>query len=189
MCSGSFIYLLDMWGTMEEVTGGQVNSWLASGLSPGSEGSGGDKSTGLFPEITIKEIVFLYHEYYIREAENLCSSKWHCLDFIWSIINHIYPFSSHFDFIKSQKFEMEFVIWKGSQSPNQVKMTQYSIFYCIIDQNGLKKSEVTKTAVLWSHCHESQLIYQSNDLLSTARLNCDVAVDWRTVLVGSFRFR
>jgi hypothetical protein len=26
-------------------------------------------------------------------------------------------------------------------------MTQYSIFYCIIDQNGLKKSEVTKTAV------------------------------------------
>jgi hypothetical protein len=106
---------------------------------------------------------------HIREAENLCSSKWHCLDFIWSMINHIYPVLSHFDFIKSQKFETEFVIWKGSRSPNQVKMTQYSIFYCIIDQNGLKKSEVTKTAVLWSHGHESQLIYQSNDLLSTAK--------------------
>jgi hypothetical protein len=87
----------------------------------------------------------------------------------WSVINHIYPFLSHFEFIKSQKFETEFVIWKGLRSPNQVKMTQYSIFYCIIDQNGLKKSEVTKTAVLWSHCHESQLIYQSNDLLSTAK--------------------
>jgi hypothetical protein len=62
------------------------------------------------------------------------------------------------------------VIWKRSWSPNQVKMTQYSIFYCIIDQNGLKKKgEVTKTAVLWSHCHKSQLIYQSNDLLSTAK--------------------
>jgi hypothetical protein len=32
----------------------------------------------------------------IREAENLGTSKWHCLDFIWSIINHIYPFLSHF---------------------------------------------------------------------------------------------
>jgi hypothetical protein len=108
-------------------------------------------------------------KFFIREAENLCSSKWHCLDFIWSVINHIYPFSSHFDFIKSQKFETEFVIWKGSRSPNQVKMTQYSIFYCIIDQNGLKKSEVTKTAVLWSCCHKRQLIYQSNVLLSTAK--------------------
>jgi hypothetical protein len=98
------------------------------------------------------------------------------LDFIWSAINHIYPFLSHFDFIKSQKFETEFVIWKGSRSPNQVKMTQYSIFYCIIDQNGLKKSEVTKTAVLWSHCHESQLIYQSNDLLSTAKFL--ISVGW-----------
>jgi hypothetical protein len=35
-----------------------------------------------------------------------------------------------------------------SDGPNQVKMTQYLIFYCTIDQNGLKKSEVTKTAVL-----------------------------------------
>jgi hypothetical protein len=112
----------------------------------------------------------------IREAENLCSSKWHCLDFIWSVINHIYPFLSHFDFIKSQKFEIEFVIWKGSRSPNQVKMTQYLIFYCIIEQNGLKKSEVTKTAVLWSHCHESQLIYQLNDLLSTGNFS---PVGWR----------
>ena len=26
--------------------------------------SGGDKSTGLFPELTLKELVFLCHEYY-----------------------------------------------------------------------------------------------------------------------------
>jgi hypothetical protein len=79
----------------------------------------------------------------IREAENLFTSKWHCLDFIWSVINHIYPFLSHFDLMKSQKFEIEPVIWKGSWTQNQVQMTQYSIFYCIIDQNGLKKSKVT----------------------------------------------
>jgi hypothetical protein len=109
-------------------------------------------------------------------VENLCSSKWHCLDFIWSVINLIYPFLSHFDFIKSQKFEMEFVIWKGSRSQNKVKMTQYSIFYCIIDQNGLKKTKVTKIAVLWSHFHESQLIYQLYDLLWTAKfLTCWLA--------------
>jgi hypothetical protein len=46
-------------------------------------------------------------------VENLCSSKWHCLDFIWSVISHIYPFSSHYDFLKSQKFETEFVISSG----------------------------------------------------------------------------
>jgi hypothetical protein len=26
--------------------------------------SGGDKSTGLFPELTLKELVFLHHKYY-----------------------------------------------------------------------------------------------------------------------------
>jgi hypothetical protein len=50
-------------------------------------------------------------ELYIREAEKLGTSKWHCLDFIWSIINHIYPFLSHFDLVKSQKFEIEPGIW------------------------------------------------------------------------------
>jgi hypothetical protein len=45
--------------------------------------------------------------------------------------------------MKSQKFEIEPVIWKGLRTQNQVQMTQYSIFYCIIDQNGLKKSKVT----------------------------------------------
>jgi hypothetical protein len=42
------------------------------------------------------------------------------LDFIWSSINHIYPFLSHFDLKKSQKFENEFVICKGSRTQNQV---------------------------------------------------------------------
>jgi hypothetical protein len=45
--------------------------------------------------------------------------------------------------MKSQKFEIEPVIWQGSRTQNQVQMTQYSIFYCIIDQNGLKKSKVS----------------------------------------------
>jgi hypothetical protein len=31
-------YSLDLWGDMEEVTGGQVNCQLPSGLSPGLEG-------------------------------------------------------------------------------------------------------------------------------------------------------
>jgi hypothetical protein len=44
---------------MEEVTEGQVTCQLPSGLSQGLE-----KSTGLFLELTLKELVFLYHEYY-----------------------------------------------------------------------------------------------------------------------------
>jgi hypothetical protein len=57
---------------------------------------------------------WLHHN--IREAENLFTSKWHCLDFIWSVINYIYPFLSHFDLMKSQKSEIEPVIWKGSRT-------------------------------------------------------------------------
>jgi hypothetical protein len=49
---------------MEEVTGGQVNCRLPSGVSPGLEGKWQDKSTGLFPELTLEELVFLHHEYY-----------------------------------------------------------------------------------------------------------------------------
>jgi hypothetical protein len=50
---------------MEEVTGGQVNCRLPSGLSPGSEGKMvGSKSTGLFPELTLEELVFLCCKYY-----------------------------------------------------------------------------------------------------------------------------
>jgi hypothetical protein len=94
-------------------------------------------------DLWMKAKVWLSDGHSIREAENLFTSKWNCLDFIWSIINHIYPFLSHFDLMKSQKFEIEPVIWKGSWTQNQVQMTQYSIFYCIIDQNGLKKSKVT----------------------------------------------
>jgi hypothetical protein len=42
MCSGSLISLLDLWGVMEEVMGGQVNCWLPSGLSPVLKESGGE---------------------------------------------------------------------------------------------------------------------------------------------------
>jgi hypothetical protein len=35
---GTLIYLLDLWGVTEEVTGGLVNCWLSSGLSPCLEG-------------------------------------------------------------------------------------------------------------------------------------------------------
>jgi hypothetical protein len=62
---------------------------------------------------------------FIREAEKLGTSKWHCLDFIWSVINHIYPFLSHFDLVKTQKFEIEPGIWNGSRTQNQVQMTKY----------------------------------------------------------------
>ena len=47
---------------MEEVAGRQVNCQLPSGLSLGSgarKQSGGDKSTGLFPELTLEELVLL----------------------------------------------------------------------------------------------------------------------------------
>jgi hypothetical protein len=65
--------------------------------------------------------VYLISTSYISEAENLGTSKRHCLDFIWSVINHIYPFLNHFDLVKSQKFEIEPVIWKGwSRTQNQV---------------------------------------------------------------------
>jgi hypothetical protein len=51
---------------MEGVTGGQFNCQLASGLFTrfGRKVAGGDKSTGLFLELTLKELVFLCHEYY-----------------------------------------------------------------------------------------------------------------------------
>jgi hypothetical protein len=48
----------------EEVMGGQVNCQLPSELSPGWKESGRDKSTGLFPEPTLKELVFLHCKYY-----------------------------------------------------------------------------------------------------------------------------
>jgi hypothetical protein len=89
----------------------------------------------------------------------------HQNDIVWTLFDPLSTLFIHSRVI----FETEFVIWKGSRSQNQVKMTQYSIFYCIIDQNGLKKTKVTKIAVLWSHFHESQLIYQLYDLLWTAK--------------------
>jgi hypothetical protein len=65
MCSGSLIYLLDLWGATEEVTGGQVNCQLPFGLSQKVwKESGGDKSTDLFPELTLEKLAFLCHEYY-----------------------------------------------------------------------------------------------------------------------------
>jgi hypothetical protein len=94
---------------------------------------------------------------YIMGVENLCTSKWYCLDSIWSSVKCIYPILGHFDFTWTQKFETEFVIWKRSQIWNQVQMTQYWIFYCIIDQN-LSSSPLI-------HHLDSQLIFQSNHLL------------------------
>jgi hypothetical protein len=69
----------------------------------------------LHGEVRVHVIVLMEHGWhlipgYIREAENLCSST----DIVWTLFDryqpYIYPFSSHFDFIKSQKFETEFVI-------------------------------------------------------------------------------
>jgi hypothetical protein len=51
---------------MEEVTGGQVNCQLPSGLSPGLEGKyqGTSQPASLFPELTLEEPVFLCCKYY-----------------------------------------------------------------------------------------------------------------------------
>jgi hypothetical protein len=107
---------------------------------------------------------------YASGRRKTCS---HQNDIVWTLSDPLSTTFIHFwvifDLMKSQKFEIKPVIWKGLRTQNQVQMTQYLIFYCIIDQNGLKKSKVTKTAVLWSHCCGSQLVYQSNDLLSTAK--------------------
>jgi hypothetical protein len=65
MCSHSLIHLLDLGEVTEEVMGGLVNCQLPSGLSPGLEGKWwGNNSTSLFPELTLKELVFLHHKYY-----------------------------------------------------------------------------------------------------------------------------
>jgi hypothetical protein len=50
--------------------------------------------------------------------------------------------------------------------------------WCAHQTNSFSKLSTHK----WNFCHwhSSELFY---------RLNCDVAVDWRTVLVGSFGFR
>jgi hypothetical protein len=64
---------------MEEDTGGQVNCWLPSGLSPGSEGKwqGTSQLAGLFPELTLEELVFLFHEYYsILLLQQEASALW-----------------------------------------------------------------------------------------------------------------
>jgi hypothetical protein len=49
---------------MEEVMGGQVNCQLPSGFHQVCKESGRDKSTSLFLELTLEELVFLCHEYY-----------------------------------------------------------------------------------------------------------------------------
>jgi hypothetical protein len=49
---------------MEEVMGGQVNCQLPSGLSQGSEGNQWGQVNRPLPELTLKELVFLCHEYY-----------------------------------------------------------------------------------------------------------------------------
>jgi hypothetical protein len=49
---------------MEEVTGGLVNCHLPSRLSAGSEGKCKELVNQPLSELTIKEPVFLCHEYY-----------------------------------------------------------------------------------------------------------------------------
>jgi hypothetical protein len=44
--------------------GRKVNCQLPSDFHKVWKESGGDKSTGIFPELTLLELVFLCHEYY-----------------------------------------------------------------------------------------------------------------------------
>jgi hypothetical protein len=54
MCSSSLIYLLDLWESTEEVKGGQVTAnFLLDFHQVQKESGGGDKSTSLFPELTL----------------------------------------------------------------------------------------------------------------------------------------
>jgi hypothetical protein len=43
-----------------------------------------------YTDIHCEQLLVLQNqEIDIREAENLGTSKWHCLDFVWSVINHM----------------------------------------------------------------------------------------------------
>jgi hypothetical protein len=66
MSSSSLIYLQDLGEVTEEVTGGLVNCQLPSGwtFTRFRRKVVGSKSTGLFPELTLEELVFLHHRYY-----------------------------------------------------------------------------------------------------------------------------
>jgi hypothetical protein len=66
MCSSSLVYLLDLGEVTEEVMGALVNCRLPSGWAFTRFGRkvAGNKSTSLFPELTLEELVFLCHEYY-----------------------------------------------------------------------------------------------------------------------------
>jgi hypothetical protein len=50
-----------------------------------------------FPGYCIEKVLSI-----IMGAENLCTSKWYCLDSIWSSVKCIYPILSHFDFTESK---------------------------------------------------------------------------------------
>jgi hypothetical protein len=63
MCKGSLIYLLDLGEVMEEVTGGlyplPTSFWTFIRFGRKVTGS---NSTGLFLDLTLKELVFLCHK-------------------------------------------------------------------------------------------------------------------------------
>jgi hypothetical protein len=65
MCSSSLIYLLNLGEVTEKVTGALGCQLLTSFWTFTRFGRKvvGNNSTGLFPELTLEELVFLHHEY------------------------------------------------------------------------------------------------------------------------------
>jgi hypothetical protein len=66
MCSSSLIYLLDLEEVTEEVSYGRTSQLPTSFWTFTRFGTkvAGSKSTGLFPELTLKELAFLHCKYY-----------------------------------------------------------------------------------------------------------------------------
>jgi hypothetical protein len=66
VCSSSLIYLLDLSEDMEEAGYGREDLSTANFLLESHQIQkeiSGDKSTGLFPELTLQELVFLCRQY------------------------------------------------------------------------------------------------------------------------------
>jgi hypothetical protein len=67
MCSGSLVYLLDLGEVMEKVRRGLVDCQLVASFwtfTRFGRKVAGNETTGLFPELTLKELLLLHYVYY-----------------------------------------------------------------------------------------------------------------------------
>jgi hypothetical protein len=124
VCSGSLIYLLNQWGVMEEVMGGLVNCRLPSGLSPGSEKSGGELVNGPLPltypwGASISALWILLYIFLVQQEANaqwntvvISKQQWYLNPFVpehriahfWAILSLCYLCCGILVFIELPKF-------------------------------------------------------------------------------------